>query len=69
MRRRDSRMFMNAAGQTVDVDQAQHFALLRIRQPLNGLPDRVLLEAIANRRKRVDVKLIRFPRHPDGTGL
>jgi len=43
---------------------------IRLRQRRSDLlPHCVLLEAIADRRKRVDVKLIRFPRHPDGTGL
>ncbi len=55
--------------QTIHADQAQHFTLLRIRQSLDRRPHRILLEAIADRRKCVDVKLIRFPRHPDGTGL
>jgi len=45
------------------------FTLLRIRQSLDRRPHSILLEAIADRRKCFDVKLICFPRHPDGTGL
>ncbi|NND29773.1 MAG: hypothetical protein HKN97_14415 [Myxococcales bacterium] len=55
--------------QTIHVDQAQHFTLPRVRQTLDRRPRRVLLKPIAKGRKSVDVKLVRFPRHPDGTGL
>jgi len=55
--------------QTIHIDQVQHFALLRIRQSLNRRPHAVLLEPFTGCRERIDVKLIRFPRHPDGTGL
>ena len=50
--------------QTIHVHQAQHFALLRIRQPLDRRPHRVLLKPLADRRERVDVKLIRSLDNP-----